>query len=170
MEHACNTYATNSAVLARVRDAFVIIVQFASGARNASRTRAKESKLIGPARAAVLARARVTFGVGIAILAGEAGRASAGVARLRAGAHAAIVTRRVLAEVDLKLAVAAHEAGLAVAPIVVDQLDAVQRSSGRARVRQTFVDVAFTAWPDKTRRTLALEPADLVHTDRKSVV
>lgn len=45
--------------------------------------------------------------------------------RLRIGADASIVARRILAEVDLQLAVAAHVTGLAVAPIVVHQLDAV---------------------------------------------
>ena len=57
---------------------------------------------------------------------------------------------------------AAHESSLAVASVVVDQLDAVECSSDIARIGQTFVDVTFASRTDEAGRTFAFESADLV--------
>ena len=118
--------------------------------------------LVRPARSTVLTRRRIAFRTGIAILPGESSWADATVSQFAIGAHAAIVAGRALAKVDFQFAVTAHVARLAVASVVVDQLDAVQSSSSRARIGETFVDVAFASRPDETGRTLALESADLV--------
>ena len=119
--------------------------------------------LVGSAGGAILAGIRVALGVGIAVFARESWRAGAGVARLGAGADPAVVARRRLAEVDFELAVASHESCFAVAPVVVDQLDAVERSCWRARIGEAFVHVTFATRTHESWRALALEPADLVH-------
>ena len=79
--------------------------------------------------------------------------------------HSSVVARRALAEVDLHLAVAAHEARLAVAAVVVHQLDAVECPGRRARIGQTLVHVTFASRPNESRRTLAFKRSNLVDAD-----
>ena len=157
------TYATDAVVFARIAHTFVVIVELAARSRHTGRAAAEESLLIGTTAAAVLARIRVALRVGIAVFARESRRTDARVSRLGAAAHAAVVARRALAEVDLHLAVASHESRFAVAAVVVDQLDAVEGPARRAGIREAFVDVALAARTHEARRTLALETADLVH-------
>lgn len=65
---------------------------------------------------------------------------------------------------DLDLAVATHVAGAAVAVVVVDELYTVLRARAGARVAETLVDVSLAPRSHESGRTLALEPAHLVHT------
>ena len=113
--------------------------------------------MIRTARTSVLTGRRIAFGIGIAVLAGKAVRTDARVAQFTVDAHAAIVAWRRFAKVDLQFAVTSHETRFAVAAVVVDQLDAVERSSRRTRIRQAFVDVALASGTDETGRTLAFE-------------
>lgn len=50
-------------------------------------------------------------------------------------AYASIVARRCFAKIDFQLAVSSHVARLAMATVIIDQLDAVEGSCSRARVR-----------------------------------
>jgi hypothetical protein len=79
-------------------------------------------------------------------------------------AHATVVARRVFAEIDLEFAVASHETRLAVASIVVYKLDTIECSSRRARIRETFVNVAFTARPNESWWALTLEGTNAINT------
>lgn len=49
------------------------------------------------------------------------------------------------------------------APVIVDQLDAVERSFSRARIGKALVDVTLAAGTDESWWTLAFESTDLVH-------
>lgn len=99
-----------------------------------------------------------------AVLAVVTVSAYAMVSALPNGTDSSIQARRVGAEVNLDLAVSSHVTGLAVAVVVIDQLDAVQGSRVRAWVRQTLVDVAFTAGSYEARWTAAFESSNLVDT------
>lgn len=84
-------------------------------------------------------------------------------------AHATVVARRVFAEVDLEFAVASHEARLAVASVVVYELDAIESSSRRARIRETFVYVAFATRPNESWWALALKGTNAIDTSASVV-
>lgn len=82
---------------------------------------------------------------------------------LTVGAHPAILTGTVLAEVSLGLAMSSHESRLADAVVVVDQLDAFLSTSWRARIGQAFIDVTLAPWPNVTRSTFTFVASNLVH-------
>lgn len=86
------------------------------------------------------------------------------VTTLLRGADASILTRRIGAKVHLILAVSAHVAGFTVAVVVVDQLNAVQCASIRARIRQTLIDVTFATRTHKSRRAGTFKTAHAIDT------
>lgn len=84
-------------------------------------------------------------------------------------AHATVVARRVFAEVNLEFAVASHEARLTVTSVVVHELDAIKSSSRRARIRETFIYVAFATRSNESGWTLALKGTNAIDTSASVV-
>lgn len=91
-------------------------------------------------------------------------RTDARVSVLFSRAYAAVLARRAVAKIHFDLTVTTHVTRLAVAMIVVDQLYTILRARRGARIRQAFVDIAFTSWSDKPWWTSTLETAHLVGT------
>jgi len=100
------------------------------------------------------------FAIGTVIIAGAHTR----VPVLFSRAYTTVLTRRAVAEIHLDLTVTTHITRLTIAVIVVDQLYTILCARRGARIRQTFVDIAFTSRSDETGRTFALETAHLIGT------
>lgn len=76
---------------------------------------------------------------------------------------ASVFTRRVLATIKHSFTAFARVSRTALAPKVVVELDAVVRSVRVTRIRQTFVDVTFTAFAHETGRTHTPVTTHAVH-------
>jgi hypothetical protein len=148
-------------MLARIAVALVQRIDLAVRPRDSHWTIARVPAPVRDAtNAAVLARIRVAIvSAELAVLPVESLGTGALVSCVYRGAHAAVLARCGRAKVDFGLAVAPHESRLAIAVVVVDQLDAVQSPGVRARIRQALVDVALASRPHESRGTFALEPA-----------
>ncbi len=151
-------------MLTRIAIALIQRVNFAISTGGTQRAIAHVAFPIrNSANPAVLARIRLAVvPARLAVLPVVPFRTRALVSRVDRRANPAVLARRSRAEVHLGLAMPPHETRFTVAMVVVDQLDAVQSTGVRARVRQTLVDVALAARTHEPWRTLAIEAADLI--------
>ena len=113
---------------------FIQRIQFTSSTGYAGRTFTAEALRIRPTSASILTGRRVTFGIGIAVLARESWWTHTAVTFFTINADPSVVTRRFLAKVDLVLAVPAHETRFAVTSVVIHELNAVESSSRITRI------------------------------------
>lgn len=152
-------------VLAGIVVAFVPRVLFAVLPGGAQGTLAGVVRSVVLTSAAVLTRRAVANSTGVfAVLSVVSRRANANMPTFTVGTNTAVLAGIVLTKVSLGLTVATHPARLAVALIVVDQLDAVLGSEDRTRIGQAFIDVAFASGSDEARLALTFVPADFVDT------
>jgi len=98
----------------------------------------------------------------LAFVTAEARHTRADMPIVSASTGAAVPAWIISTKVLLHFAVSTHPSGLAVTPIVVDELAAVGCAMPGAKVQQALVDIAFTTRPSKARRTATLETTNLV--------
>jgi hypothetical protein len=162
-------------VLTGIVGALVARILLALGAGGAGGTDASVSSrtcAAGDTGATVLTRIAVTTVSAIlAIGTVEAGRAHTTVSKSSAVLRtlAAVLARVVTAKVPSGFAVLAREPGMAIASIVVGQLNTFLGALMGARVGQALVDISFTARPDETRSAATLIATNLVHTSASMV-
>ena len=84
-------------------------------------------------------------------------------------ADSAILTGVVATEVGLGLAVLALPSWLAIALVVIDQLDALLGAKRGAWIGEAFIDISLAPWSDESRSASALIASDLVHADTSMV-
>ena len=80
-----------------------------------------------------------------------------------ADARSSILTRILGTEVAFRFAMPSHKTGFTTAPVIVDELDAIQRPFRKTGIRKTLVHVPFAPRADVTFRATAFESSDLIY-------